>query len=136
MPVSARWLMATERSIDHPAAFRDNQGGSVMRKKAVVGVEPLEDRSTPSSGTLVGAAWEPVAGNWNGGGRDTVGAYDPATATWFIKMSNGPGAPDIAPFQYGAPGWVAVTGDWDGDGRDGIGVFDPNTATWYLKNTP
>src|SRR5262249_42826928 len=79
-------------------------------------------------------------------GIDTVGAFDPigqfglAPATWYLKNSNGPGAPDIAPFAYGAAGWVPVAGDWDGDGIDTIGVFDPSgqfghaPATWYLPN--
>jgi hypothetical protein len=81
-----------------------------------------------------------VVGDWDGDGVDTIGVFDPSTATWYLKNSNGPGAPDIAPFAYGAPGWVPVAGDWDGDGIDTLGVFDPigqygqPPATWYLRN--
>ncbi len=64
----------------------------------------------------------------------TVGAFDPATGTWYLRNSNSPGAPDIAPFAYGAPGWIPVVGDWDGDGVATVGVFDPATGTWYLRN--
>src|SRR5262249_7161856 len=60
--------------------------------------------------------------------------FNPATATWYVKNTNSPGAPDVAPFAYGAVGWKPVAGDWNGDGRDTIGVFDP-AARWYLKNT-
>jgi hypothetical protein len=76
-------------------------------------LESLEDRCVPS-----------------------VGTFDPATATWYLRNSNSPGGPDIAPFAYGGAGWDPVVGDWNGNGANGIGVFDPSTATWYLKNNP
>jgi V8-like Glu-specific endopeptidase len=66
--------------------------------------------------------------------RQTVGVFDPATATWYLRGSNTAGAPDAGRFTYGAPGWVSVVGDWSGSGHAGIGVFDPATATWYLRN--
>jgi hypothetical protein len=72
---------------------------------------------------------------------DTVGVFDPTTATWYLRNSNSPGAPDITPFAYGAPGWGPVVGDWDGDGITTVGVFDPvgqfgqPPATWYLRNS-
>jgi parallel beta-helix repeat protein len=65
----------------------------------------------------------------------TVGVLDPGTATWYLKNTNQAGAPDILPFQYGAPTWTPLTGDWDGNGTDTPGVFDPTTATWYLRNS-
>lgn len=65
----------------------------------------------------------------------TVGTVDPSTETWYLRNSNSPGAPDIAPFTFGAPGWVPLSGDWDGDGKNTIGVFNPATATFYLRNT-
>ncbi len=65
----------------------------------------------------------------------TVGAFDPATAIWFLRGSNGPGAPDAGHFVFGMPGWIAVAGDWDGDGTTTIGVVDPSTMTWYLRNS-
>src|SRR5207248_11546625 len=64
----------------------------------------------------------------------TIGAFDPATATWYLNNQTGAGNPSISPFAYGGPGWVPAVGDWDGDGQKSIGVFDPRTATWYLKN--
>jgi hypothetical protein len=82
-----------------------------------------------------GAGWVPVAGDWNGDGRTTVGVVDPGSGLWYLRNHNVAGAPDLGPFAYGAPGWIPVAGDWTGRGLAGIGVFDPNTATWYLKNT-
>jgi hypothetical protein len=66
--------------------------------------------------------------------RYTPGVFDPTTATWYLRDSNSAGAPNIAPFQYGAPGWAPVVGDWNGDGTTTIGVVDPATMTWYLRN--
>jgi hypothetical protein len=65
----------------------------------------------------------------------TVGSYNSATAIWYLRNSNSPGAPDITPFAYGAPGWYPITGDWDGDGTTTIGVVDLSTETWYLRNS-
>src|SRR5262249_22974705 len=48
----------------------------------------------------------------------TAGVFDPATATFYLRNTHSPGAPDAGPFAYGGPGWRPVAGDWDGDGRD------------------
>src|SRR5207248_2330980 len=37
-----------------------------------------------------------------------VGVFDPGWATWYLKNSNTVGAPDIAPFAYGARGWAPL----------------------------
>jgi parallel beta-helix repeat protein len=64
------------------------------------------------------AGWKPVVGDWNGDGVTTVGAFDPVgqfgqpPATWYLRNSNNAGAPDIAPFSYGAPGWAPQAGIW------------------------
>jgi parallel beta-helix repeat protein len=93
------------------------------------------------------ASWVPVAGDWNGDGVTTVGAFDPigqfgkAPATWYLRNENSAGAADITPFAFGAAGWKPVVGDWDGNGTTTVGVFDPvgefgqPPATWYLRNS-
>jgi VCBS repeat-containing protein len=65
----------------------------------------------------------------------TLGAFDPADGRWYLRNAVAPGAPDTAPFAYGAAGWVPLLGDWDGNGTLTIGVFDPFTATFYLRNS-
>ncbi len=106
-------------------------------KRRPLSFEQLEDRLAPAAAPFAASAWMPLLGDWNGDHKDTVGTFDPRTATWYLRNENTPGAADVvAPFPYGAPGWIPVVGDWTGSGKDGIGVFDPNTATWYLKNTP
>src|SRR5262249_14366403 len=42
------------------------------------------------------------------GSVSTVGAFDPATGTWYLHNTNAPGAPDAGHFAYGAPGWIPV----------------------------
>jgi hypothetical protein len=70
----------------------------------------------------------------------SIGTFDPATATWYLRNSTSGGFPDVTPFAYGAPGWHPVVGDWNGDGTDTIGVVDstglinPSAAMWYLRN--
>lgn len=64
----------------------------------------------------------------------TVGTFDPTTATWYLRTSNSGGPPTITPFAYGAPGWYPITGDWNGDGVTTIGVVDLSTETWYLRD--
>jgi hypothetical protein len=64
----------------------------------------------------------------------TVGAFDQATGTWYLRNENDPGAPDAGQFAYGGPGWDPVVGDWNGDGQTSVGSFNPGTATWYLRN--
>jgi cell wall assembly regulator SMI1 len=68
------------------------------------------------------------------GGIDTIGVYDPAAATFFLRNSNSAGVADLT-FNYGIPNWIPIAGDWDGDGIDTIGVYNPDTATFYLRNT-
>ncbi len=70
---------------------------------------------------------DPISGSY-------LGAFDPATATWYLNSSPGSRATDVPVFQYGTAGWAAVVGDWDGNGTATIGVVDPASMTWYLRN--
>jgi hypothetical protein len=64
----------------------------------------------------------PVAGDWDGDGRDDIGTYDPLTTNAFLSV-------DLIKatfvFQLGQPGDRPLAGDWLGSGRDGFGVFQP-----------
>jgi hypothetical protein len=68
-----------------------------------------------------------------GSPAQTPGVFDPVSATWYLRLRNAAGAPDVAPFSYGGSGWRPVVGDWNGDGVASIGVVDPNN-TFYLRN--
>jgi hypothetical protein len=88
-----------------------------------------------------GAGWKPVVGDWDGHGTTTIGVVDvtgasnPNFAVWYLKNSNSPGAPDMAPFVYGMRSWIPIVGDWTGSGYTGIGAFDPSSAMWYQRNS-
>jgi hypothetical protein len=86
-------------------------------------------------GWQVGAAAAPVGSVpvVHPGGQ-TIGAFDSATGTWYLRSANSAGPPDAGQFRYGGPGWVGLVGDWNGTGHTGIGGFDVTTGTWYLRN--
>jgi hypothetical protein len=91
--------------------------------------------STPFDVTAPSAGPGPAPGGAAAPRAVSPGVFDPATATWYLRNSASPGAPDVAPFAYGRPGWIPVVGDWNGDGTTTIGVVDPTTETWYLRNS-
>ena len=71
-----------------------------------------------------GAGWIPIAGDWDGNGTDTLGLYNPATSTFYLRNttslqgSNDKGYADVT-FAYGAAsaGWLPIAGDWNGPGN-------------------
>jgi hypothetical protein len=90
---------------------------------------------TPSGVT---ASWVPLAGDWTGSGVTTVGLYDPATSTFYLKNSNSGGAADTV-FTFAPAGantsWVPLAGDWTGSGVTTVGLYDPASGTFYLKDS-
>jgi len=72
-----------------------------------------------------------VAGN----GSETIGLYNPATSTFFLRNSNTSAPADVV-FGYGpaGAGWIPVAGDWNGDGIDTIGLYNPATSFFFLRN--
>jgi hypothetical protein len=88
---------------------------------------PIPFVSTDTVSMLLNTGGGPISGAYLGG-------FDPATATWYLRGSPGPGSPDVTAFHYGGAGWLPVVGDWDGNGTTTIGVVDPRSATWYLRN--
>ena len=67
---------------------------------------------------------------------DTIGLYDPAHATFFLRNSNTGGVADNT-FTYGGAGggFIPLVGDWNGDGVKTVGLYDPATATFFLRNS-
>lgn len=77
----------------------------------------------------------PVAGDWNGDGRDTVGLWLPDTGRFLLKNTLLRGRQDVN-FALPVPrGMIPLAGDWNGDGRDSVGLYDPATGTFQVKNT-
>ena len=74
----------------------------------------------------------PVAGDWDGDGRDSLGVYRRSDATF--RLLDDEGRP-IEPIPFGEPGrtdvWP-VAGDFDGDGRDTVGLYRRADATFVV----
>ncbi len=66
----------------------------------------------------------PVAGDWNGDGKDEIGVF--FKGEWFLDL-NGNGLWDEGDLwaKLGSEADRPVVGDWDGDGKDDIGIFGP-----------
>lgn len=79
---------------------------------------------------------KPIAGDWDGDGRTTIGVYDPRTSTFFLNNDNMGGQVSIV-LRFGPPdaGWLPIAGDWDGNGRDSVGLYDPATGTFHLRQS-
>jgi hypothetical protein len=72
----------------------------------------------------------PIAGAWNGDGKDRIGYYRPSTQTWSFDYDND--CLGDYSFVWGLDGDIPVSGDWNGDGKDTAGYFRPSTRTWYF----
>jgi hypothetical protein len=90
----------------------------------------------PGYNGTTNVGWTPLAGDWNGDGTTTVGLYNPATGTFYLKNTNSAGAADLT-FTYGPGGlgWMPIAGDWLGSGMTTVGLYAPATGTFFLKNT-
>ena len=73
---------------------------------------------------------QPIAGDWNGDGRVSLGVF--RAGVFYLKNTNAEGAADSV-FDFGLPGDLPVVGDWDGNGADTVGVF--RNGVFYLRNS-
>lgn len=73
---------------------------------------------------------QPLAGDYNGDGVDTIGTF--RQGVFFLRNSNATGFADVV-VGFGAPGDLAVIGDWDGDGVDTVGVY--RGGNFFLRNS-
>jgi hypothetical protein len=72
----------------------------------------------------------PIAGDWNGDGRDTIGLFRPSTST-FIQM-DALSATVVRSFTFGIAGDLPLAGNWDSDADDDVAVFRPSDHTMRL----
>ena len=83
-----------------------------------------------ASGRLLG-----IVGDWDRAGFDSVGVYDPDSATFRLKPGAPAGQPEIR-FVFGAPGQGnrPVAGDWTGKGFASVGVYDRHAGVFRLRH--
>ena len=53
----------------------------------------------------------PLAGDWDGDGKTTIGTFDPLTREWQLRNDNSAGPADYR-FVFGEPGDLPVVGVW------------------------
>ena len=84
-----------------------------------------------------GRNWKPLAGDWDGDGKDTIGAFNPTVNQFYLRNSNDTGMSDVS-FPYGTlnSGQVTIMGDWDGDGKETVGLYTPKISFFELRNSP
>jgi hypothetical protein len=131
-PVSGKWT-----GVAATVGVVDNTGdtGTGMASWYLAQYDQAGTGLVGGSGFIFGlAGWIPLAGDWTGSGTTGIGMYDPKTATFYLRNTPTPGAPNEA-FTYGLPGWLPVVGDWNGSGHDEVAVVNPATETWYLNST-
>jgi hypothetical protein len=75
----------------------------------------------------------PLAGDWNGDGKDGVGVFVPADGLFYLKndLANGNADFTISTSHKGPSFWP-IAGDWDGCGPVRPGLYDTVTGTFYL----
>lgn len=77
----------------------------------------------------------PVAGDWDGDGRDTIGYFEPDLDAFFLSDDLG----SSPQFSRIVVGWncsacVPVAGDFGGVGADGVGLYDPSRGLFLLRD--
>ena len=70
-------------------------------------------------------------------GEESVGVYNSATGTFFLRFTNNSGVADVPAFNFGVSpnGKIPIVGDWNGDGISTIGQYNRNTGQFSLRNS-
>src|SRR3954447_19233658 len=119
-PASATALPPKNESI---GIVHSNMQGQLINRLA-------EGTVTDVSNSFGSAGDIPVAGDWDGDGRDGIGVFWTSTGQWFLRNSAAGSGPAESVVAYGTSGDKPFVGDYDGDGRDDIAVFRPSTKWW------
>ncbi len=109
---------------DTTGVFRPSNGALYLKNSNTTGVADIQiNYGIPGD--------QPVTGDWNGDGVDTIGVY--RNGVFYLRNSNSIGNAEVY-FAFGAPGDQPIAGDWDGNGTDTIGVYRSSNFTFYLRN--
>ena len=92
----------------------------------------------PVVDTWAPADWVPLAGDWNGDGKDSIGLYNAREGRFYLRESLTERKAETL-IEFGpapaAADWIPVSGDWDGDGTDNIGLYDAVRSRFQLRST-
>jgi hypothetical protein len=72
------------------------------------------DYITVNFGGASDAEWQPVTGDWNLDGNNTVGFYVPDQRKWYLKNTHAPGWVDMTILNFGGgdSDLIALSGQW------------------------
>ncbi len=99
-------------------------------------IRRLNQANSPIFELLFGQrGWQPLAGNWNRDGQDSVAVYNPLTSRFFLKFNNVSGGGADSVFRFGQAGWLPIAGDWNGDGVDTMGLYNPRNSRFFLRDS-
>jgi hypothetical protein len=77
----------------------------------------------------------PVAGDWNGDGRDSVGVYRASLRMFYLRNTLNGGFANVSIMvPFAQAGDIPIVGDWNGDNLDTPGLYRPSTAQFLLTN--
>jgi hypothetical protein len=65
-------------------------------------------------------------------GGTTIGLYNKANTTVYLKNTNAGGKADTKYEVTAKSDWITFSGDWDGNGTVTVGLYDPKASTFYL----
>jgi hypothetical protein len=118
--------------IDDVGVFRPGATGRFFLRQPFEVTVPFPHTIVLTINFPFGAAGDqPVAGDWDGNGGETVGVYRPGDPGTFL-LSNSLSDDIDFNFTFGGPGDLPVAGDWLALGRDGVGIFIPGIPVMLL----
>lgn len=83
---------------------------------------------------------KPVAGDWDGDGKDTIGVFRASDRTFYLRgtLASGLGVGVVPTVTQTLPfaeaNDVPLAGDWDCDGRTTVGLYRPSNSVFFLTN--
>jgi Beta-propeller repeat len=126
--------------IDTPGVFRPNTGQFILTDST----ETAPSFNFNITRANFGVAGDlPIAGDWDGDGKDSIAVFRPSTGETFftnddvsvtttLPVTQNPSI-DFVAF-IGLAGDLPIAGDWNGDGKDSLGVYRPSTTEFFLSD--
>ena len=81
---------------------------------------------------IAGDTWYPLAGDWNGTGKVSIGSYDMNTGIFYLDLNNDGAYTATDTTVNTASGFLPVYGKMSSDNKTDVGVYDPSTGTFTL----
>lgn len=132
LPVTGDW---NADGFDTVGVFRPGAGQFFLNNDSLSTLAAATITLQPQITVNFGIAEDqPMAGDWDSDGEDSVGVFRPSAGQFFLTNDNELGANVDIGGNFGAAEDFPVAGDFDGDGKDTVGMWRPSIATFFLTN--